>query len=67
MLREWGSSGLAPDSELLVSELVTNAVQTTAGRYQAAVPALRPRERALGLIPAEPAGICASLGKITLN
>jgi anti-sigma regulatory factor (Ser/Thr protein kinase) len=37
VLREWGLSGLAPDSELLVSELVTNAVQATAGRDQAAV------------------------------
>ena len=30
-------NGLAPDSELLVSELVTNAVKATAGRDQAAV------------------------------
>jgi anti-sigma regulatory factor (Ser/Thr protein kinase) len=37
VLREWGLSGLAPDSELLVSELVTNAVQATAGHDQAAV------------------------------
>ncbi len=31
VLREWGLNGLAPDSELLVSELVTNAVKATAG------------------------------------
>ena len=37
VLREWGSNGLAPDSELLVSELVTNAVKATAGRDGAAV------------------------------
>ncbi|MGH3201574.1 MAG: ATP-binding protein [Streptosporangiaceae bacterium] len=37
VLWEWGLSGLAPDGELLVSELVTNAVQATAGRDQAAV------------------------------
>ena len=34
---EWGLNGLAPDSELLVSELVTNAVKATAGRDEAAV------------------------------
>src|SRR5579864_226362 len=32
VLHEWGLNGLAPDSELLVSELVTNAVKATAGR-----------------------------------
>lgn len=32
VLGEWGLSALAPDSELLVSELVTNAVQAAAGR-----------------------------------
>jgi anti-sigma regulatory factor (Ser/Thr protein kinase) len=37
VLREWGLNGLAPDSELLVSELVTNAVKATAGRDEAAV------------------------------
>ena len=37
LLREWGLNGLAPDSELLVSELVTNAVKATAGRDEAAV------------------------------
>jgi anti-sigma regulatory factor (Ser/Thr protein kinase) len=37
VLREWGLNGLAPDSELLVSELVTNAVTATAGHDQAAV------------------------------
>jgi anti-sigma regulatory factor (Ser/Thr protein kinase) len=37
VLWEWGLNGLAPDSELLVSELVTNAVKATAGRDQAAV------------------------------
>ena len=37
MLREWGLNGLAPDSEVLVSELVTNAVKATAGRDEAAV------------------------------
>ena len=30
-------NGLAPDSELLVSDLVTNAVKATAGRDEAAV------------------------------
>ena len=37
VLREWGLNGLASDSELLVSELVTNAVKATAGRDEAAV------------------------------
>ena len=37
VLWEWGLNGLAPDGELLVSELVTNAVKATAGRDQAAV------------------------------
>ena len=37
VLWEWGLNGLAPDSELLVSELVTNAVKATAGRDEAAV------------------------------
>ena len=37
VLREWGLNALAPDSELLVSELVTNAVKATAGRDEAAV------------------------------
>jgi anti-sigma regulatory factor (Ser/Thr protein kinase) len=37
VLRDWGLNGLAPDSELLVSELVTNAVKATAGRDEAAV------------------------------
>ena len=37
VLWEWGLNGLAPDSELLVSELVTNAVMATAGRDEAAV------------------------------
>ncbi len=37
VLREWGLNGLAPDSELLVSELVTNAVTATAGHDEAAV------------------------------
>jgi anti-sigma regulatory factor (Ser/Thr protein kinase) len=37
VLWEWGLNELASDSELLVSELVTNAVQATAGRDQAAI------------------------------
>ena len=37
VLREWGMNGLAQDSELLVSELVTNAVKATAEHDQAAV------------------------------
>jgi anti-sigma regulatory factor (Ser/Thr protein kinase) len=37
LLWEWGMNGLAADTELLVSELVTNAVKTTAGQQQAAI------------------------------
>jgi anti-sigma regulatory factor (Ser/Thr protein kinase) len=37
VLWEWGLNRLASDSELLVSELVTNAVKATAERDQAAV------------------------------
>src|SRR5260370_18345525 len=37
VLWEWGLTGLAQDSELLVSELVTNAVKATAKRDEAAV------------------------------
>ena len=37
LLWEWGLNGLAADTELLVSELVTNAVKATAERQQAAV------------------------------
>ena len=37
VLWEWGLNGLAQDSEMLVSELVTNAVKATAGRDEAAV------------------------------
>ena len=37
VLGEWGLNGLAPDSELLVSELVTNAVTATAGGDEAAI------------------------------
>ncbi len=37
VLWEWGLNGLAQDSELLVSELVTNAVTATAGHDQAAI------------------------------
>jgi anti-sigma regulatory factor (Ser/Thr protein kinase) len=37
LLWEWGLNGLAADTELLVSELVTNAVQATAERQQAAI------------------------------
>jgi anti-sigma regulatory factor (Ser/Thr protein kinase) len=37
LLWEWGLNGLAADAELLVSELVTNAVKATAERRQAAV------------------------------
>src|SRR5260370_13289027 len=37
VLWEWGLNVLAADSELLVSELVTNAVKATAGRDEAAV------------------------------
>jgi len=32
LMREWGLNGLAGSTELLVSEIVTNAVQATAGR-----------------------------------
>src|SRR5689334_25157325 len=37
LLWEWGLNGLAADTELLVSELVTNAVKATAERRQAAI------------------------------
>jgi len=37
LLWEWGLNGLAADAELLVSELVTNAVNATAGQQQAAI------------------------------
>lgn len=37
LLQEWGIGERAPDIELLVSEIVTNAVKATAGRQQAAV------------------------------
>jgi anti-sigma regulatory factor (Ser/Thr protein kinase) len=37
LLWEWGVSGLAADTELLVSELVTNAVKATADQQQAAI------------------------------
>jgi anti-sigma regulatory factor (Ser/Thr protein kinase) len=37
LLCEWGLTGLAEDTELLTSELVTNAVRATAGQHQAAV------------------------------
>ena len=37
LLWEWGLSGLAADTELLVSELVTNAVKATADQQQAAI------------------------------
>ncbi len=37
LLWEWGLNGLAADAELLVSELVTNAVKATTGRQQAAI------------------------------
>jgi len=37
LLWEWGLNGLAADTELLVSELVTNAVKATAERQQAAI------------------------------
>jgi anti-sigma regulatory factor (Ser/Thr protein kinase) len=37
LLWEWGLTGLAADTELLVSELVTNAVKATAGQQQAAI------------------------------
>ena len=37
LLWEWGLNGLAADTELLVSELVTNAVKATADQQQAAI------------------------------
>jgi len=37
LLWEWGLNGLAADTELLVSELVTNAVKATASQQQAAI------------------------------
>src|SRR2546423_509609 len=37
LLWEWGLNSLAVDTELLVSELVTNAVRATAGQQQAAI------------------------------
>ncbi len=37
LLREWELTGLAADTELLVSELVTNAVKATVGRDGLAV------------------------------
>src|SRR5579862_5146488 len=37
VLWEWGLNGLAADTELLVSELVTNAIKATAERRQAAI------------------------------
>ena len=37
LLWEWGLNGLAADTELLVSELVTNAVKATAGTATSAV------------------------------
>src|SRR5262249_1661037 len=37
LLGEWGLNGLAANTELLTSELVTNAVQATAGQQQAAI------------------------------
>jgi anti-sigma regulatory factor (Ser/Thr protein kinase) len=37
LLWEWGLNGLTADAELLTSELVTNAVQATAGQQQAAI------------------------------
>ena len=40
LLWEWGLNGSAETIELLVTELVTNAVKATAGQQQAAV---RPR------------------------
>ena len=36
LLWEWGLNGLAADTELLVSELATNAVKATAEQQQAA-------------------------------
>jgi anti-sigma regulatory factor (Ser/Thr protein kinase) len=37
LLWEWGLNGLAADTELLTSELVTNAVKATVGQQQAAI------------------------------
>ena len=37
VLWEWGLSAQAADAELLVSELITNAVKATAGQHQAAI------------------------------
>jgi hypothetical protein len=37
LLWEWGLNETAADTELLVSELVTNAVKATAGQHQAAI------------------------------
>jgi anti-sigma regulatory factor (Ser/Thr protein kinase) len=37
LLWEWGFNEIAADAELLVSELVTNAVKATAGQHQAAI------------------------------
>jgi anti-sigma regulatory factor (Ser/Thr protein kinase) len=37
LLWEWGLNGLAADTELLVSELATNAVKATAEQQQAAI------------------------------
>ena len=37
LLWEWGLSALAEETELLTSELVTNAVKATAGQQQAAI------------------------------
>ena len=37
LLWEWGLSALAEETELLTSELVTNAVKATAGQRQAAI------------------------------
>ena len=41
LLREWGLDGLAETTELLTSELVTNAVQATAGYEDQSVVSLR--------------------------
>ena len=41
LMWEWGLDGLAENAELLVSELVTNAVQTMAGQEKQAVVGLR--------------------------
>jgi hypothetical protein len=37
LLWEWGLDWIDPDAELLVAELMTNAVKATAARYEAAV------------------------------